>query len=227
MRRPPDARLHARGGVAPAQEEGRPHALAGVSRQRRRDGAGHVPRHPTCCATAAPRPPSWPRRPSPTRSPILGFPPSHWKRLRTNNVQERANREIKRRPPASCRCSRRRSRWNAWSGPRCASRTILVGIALLRARQDAGALRRRARRVAVRPWRRGRAHGRGEKDDPREPRACGKGRGGVAYPARFQVKARAEALPVSNCRSLGPPSAAPRWNGLHQHPATLPHVQKG
>ena len=25
------------------------------------------------------------------------FPPSHWKRLRTNNVQERANREIKRR----------------------------------------------------------------------------------------------------------------------------------
>ena len=27
----------------------------------------------------------------------LAFPPSHWKRLRTNNVQERANREIKRR----------------------------------------------------------------------------------------------------------------------------------
>ncbi len=27
----------------------------------------------------------------------LDFPPAHWKRLRTNNVQERANREIKRR----------------------------------------------------------------------------------------------------------------------------------
>ena len=27
----------------------------------------------------------------------LAFPPSHWKRLRTNNVQERANREIRRR----------------------------------------------------------------------------------------------------------------------------------
>ena len=27
----------------------------------------------------------------------LAFPPAHWKRLRTNNVQERANREIKRR----------------------------------------------------------------------------------------------------------------------------------
>lgn len=27
----------------------------------------------------------------------LDFPPSHRKRLRTNNVQERANREIKRR----------------------------------------------------------------------------------------------------------------------------------
>ena len=25
------------------------------------------------------------------------FPPSHWKRLRTNNMQERTNREIKRR----------------------------------------------------------------------------------------------------------------------------------
>lgn len=27
----------------------------------------------------------------------LAFPKSHWKRLRTNNLQERANREIKRR----------------------------------------------------------------------------------------------------------------------------------
>ena len=27
----------------------------------------------------------------------LDFPPAHWKRLRTNNVQERTNREIKRR----------------------------------------------------------------------------------------------------------------------------------
>ena len=27
----------------------------------------------------------------------LDFPPSHWKRLHTNNVQERTNREIKRR----------------------------------------------------------------------------------------------------------------------------------
>lgn len=31
------------------------------------------------------------------RAAYLAFPPSHWKRLRTNNVQERANREIKRR----------------------------------------------------------------------------------------------------------------------------------
>ena len=27
----------------------------------------------------------------------LDFPASHWKRLRTNNLQERTNREIKRR----------------------------------------------------------------------------------------------------------------------------------
>lgn len=29
----------------------------------------------------------------------LDFPPTHWKRLRTNNVQERTNREIKRTSP--------------------------------------------------------------------------------------------------------------------------------
>ena len=110
----------------------------------------------------------------------------------------------------------------------CEQDLILVGIALLRARQDAGALRRRARRVAVRPWEdRGRAHGRGEKDDPREPRACGKGRGGVAYPARFQVKARAEAPP---CLEL--PFARAAFGGsslerLTPTSATLPHVQKG
>ena len=55
MRRPPDARLHARGGVAPAQEAGRPHALAGVSRQGRRDGAGHVPRGPRHAARLLPQ----------------------------------------------------------------------------------------------------------------------------------------------------------------------------
>ena len=35
----------------------------------------------------------------------LGFPPSHWKRLCTNNVQKRANHEIKRRATSrSTRC---------------------------------------------------------------------------------------------------------------------------
>lgn len=28
----------------------------------------------------------------------LDFPPTHWKRLRTDNVQERTNREMRRRP---------------------------------------------------------------------------------------------------------------------------------
>lgn len=52
----------------------------------------------------------------------LDFPPSHWKRLRTNNVQERASREIKRRsrvvqgfPPLRVRCS------GSWA-PSCATR---------------------------------------------------------------------------------------------------------
>ena len=52
----------------------------------------------------------------------LDFPPTHWKRLRTNNVQERTNREIKRRsrvvqvfPP--------RARWCGSRARSCASRT--------------------------------------------------------------------------------------------------------
>ena len=44
----------------------------------------------------------------------LGFPPSHWKRLCTNNVQKRANHEIKRRSRV-VQVFRRRSRWSAWS----------------------------------------------------------------------------------------------------------------
>lgn len=45
----------------------------------------------------------------------LAFPPSRWKRLRTNNVQERANREIKRRSRV-VQGFRRRGRSSAWSG---------------------------------------------------------------------------------------------------------------
>ena len=44
MRRAPDARLHARGRAAGAQEAGRPHNVAGLPRQGRRRGEGNVPR---------------------------------------------------------------------------------------------------------------------------------------------------------------------------------------
>ncbi len=35
----------------------------------------------------------------------LEFPPAHWKRLRTNNVQDGANREIKCRSRVWCKSS--------------------------------------------------------------------------------------------------------------------------
>ena len=55
--------------------------------------------HVACdmCATAAQGRRRGREEAEPDALAYLGFPPSHWKRLRTNNVQERANREIKRR----------------------------------------------------------------------------------------------------------------------------------
>ena len=46
-----------------------------------------------CCPRAA----AVPEEAEPDALAYLDFPPTHWKRLRTNNVQERTNREIKRR----------------------------------------------------------------------------------------------------------------------------------
>ena len=51
----------------------------------------------------------------------LDFPPSHWKRLRTNNVQERANRKSSA-ARAWCRSSRRRVRCSGSWAPSCATR---------------------------------------------------------------------------------------------------------
>lgn len=116
----------------------------------------------------------------------LAFPPSHWKRLRTNNLQERANREIKR-------CSRvvqvfpsEKSLERLVGGRDVRARRAMVRVALLRIRQDPGALRQAARgRSRVRKAR-SRARRSRQEDDRREPRACGKGGGGVAWPIRFR-----------------------------------------
>lgn len=59
-----------------------------------------------CCPRAA----AVPGEAEPDTLAYLDFPPTHWKRLRTDNVQERTNREIKRSSGA-CRCSPPRARW--------------------------------------------------------------------------------------------------------------------
>ena len=93
----------------------------------------------------------------------------------------------------------------------------LVRIALLRPGEDPGALRRKTRHGAggFRNARRGACRG-SEEDDPREPRACGEGRGGVICRPRSRGGARARAPPLSIYRPLGLPTAAPRKDGLRQ-----------
>ena len=66
----------------------------------------------------------------------LDFPPSHWKRLRTNNLQERTNREIKRRSrvvqvfPSAASLERLAGavvcdQDEAWSRSRCFSERVM------------------------------------------------------------------------------------------------------
>lgn len=48
-------------------------------------------------ADSAPQPASWAEENLPEGLTVFGFPPSHWRRLRTSNCVERLNREIRRR----------------------------------------------------------------------------------------------------------------------------------
>ena len=54
----------------------------------------------------------------------LDFAAFHWKRLRTNNLQERANIELKRRPRVA-QVSPRSPRSIGWQGPSSRNRTRL------------------------------------------------------------------------------------------------------
>ena len=118
----------------------------------------------SCCPEAA----RIPEDAGPDALAYLDFPPSHWKRLRTNNVQERANREMKRRARAGCRCSRARRRWSGWRGRSCATRTR-------RGRTRATSPRRqcpsstRGQVVQRRPHRRGRRSGFRWQERPSRP----------------------------------------------------------
>lgn len=119
----------------------------------------------------------------------LDFPPSHWKRLRTNNVQERANREIKRRSrmaqvfPLGGVADQARGRRHVRPG-----QGVGVLQVLLRG-QD-------ARAAGTRGGARGEAGPLGDGSGVRqaghrgEPGARGQGGGQVGWRARFQPKGR-------------------------------------
>lgn len=97
MRRAPDARLHVRGGSWQLRRRvGR--IVSSVFRAG--DAATAVAMYHAACEMlegCCPRAARVPEEGEPDALAYLDFPPSHWKRLRTNNVRERANREIKRR----------------------------------------------------------------------------------------------------------------------------------
>lgn len=96
-RRPLHARLHARGGLLAARAPRGQDRLAGVPRARRRHRDRHVPRGVRHVGGCRPRAAAILEEAEPDALAYLDFPPSRWKRLRTNNVQERTNQEIKRR----------------------------------------------------------------------------------------------------------------------------------
>ena len=116
----------------------------------------------------------------------LAFPPSHWKRLRTNNVQERANREIKRRSRVVQVFPSERSLERLVGAVMCEldeqwseSRYFAYGKI-----QELYDERRAAEAAPERPSAELAEVAR--EDDHREHGACGKGGGGVAWPIRFR-----------------------------------------
>ena len=97
VRRPPDQELHPRGGARqPVQEGAR--IVAPVFRAKDA-GTVRAMYHVACemLEGCCPKAAAVLEEGEPDALAYLDFPQGHWKRLRTNNVQERANREIKRR----------------------------------------------------------------------------------------------------------------------------------
>lgn len=111
----------------------------------------------------------------------LDFPPSHWKRPRTNNVQERTNREIKRRSRV------------VQAFPSTASLMRLPGAVMSEQDEawqesmyffggkDEQALRRGSHVRDRRDGRLGAAGGGGQEDNRIGPRAYGQDRGDIRF----------------------------------------------
>lgn len=97
MRRAPDARLRARGLLPGAREARGQGRGARLPRKGPQPGEGDVPPGMRDAGGCCPKAARVLEEAEPDALACLDFPKSHWKRLRTNIVQERTNREIKRR----------------------------------------------------------------------------------------------------------------------------------
>lgn len=137
-----------------------------------------------CCPRAA----AMLEKAEPDALTYLGFPPTQWKCLHTNNVQEGTNREIKRR-----------SRFVQMSPPHGftgaygrlghvrAGRDV-TEVKVLLGGKDGRALRRGPHARDRRDGRLGAAGSGGQEDNRIGPRACGQDRGDIGYQpySRFQ-----------------------------------------
>ena len=161
------------------------------ARRTRRPPATCTTSPATCCAGAAPRPPTWPRRPSPTR---WHTSPSRRRMEAAAHEQRAGAREPRDKAPQprGAGVPVREIARAPGRGRDARARRAVVRVALLRIRQDLGAVRREAEEGA----RRGRQARRrprrsGQEDDHRELGACGEGGCGVAWPIGSQVREKA------------------------------------
>lgn len=109
------------------------------------------------------------------------FPKSHWKRLRTNNVRERTNREIKRRSRVVQAFSLGRVPHAARGGRDVRAGRRVVRVALLLRGEDFRALRGDTQNRTADQGRGRGAHARIRASHQGEPRACGQDGGGIGY----------------------------------------------
>ena len=204
------------------KQEGRPHALAAF---RAKDAATAQAMYHVACdmlRDCCPKAAVVAEEAEPTRSPYPGIPafaleaPAHEQRAGARQPRDKAPQPRRAGVPVGGVVG------TPGRGRDVRAGRDLVGIALLRAQT-----RCRSSTTKGAP-RRPLAPEKSAAELMEEARkmilasleVCGKGRGGVAYPARFQVKARAKAppcleWPFARAAFLGLLLA---WNGSHQHP---------
>lgn len=188
LRRPPHARLHARGGLPAAEAPRGQDRLAGVPRARRRHRDRHVPRGVRHAGRVLPEGGGDPRggragRPGIARIPAVALEATaRQQRPGTDEPRDKAQIEGGAGVPLDGIAGASGRRGHVRAGRDVAGVEVLLGG------KDGRALRRGPHARDRRDGRLGAAGGGGQEDDRIGPRACGQDRGGIGYQpcSRFQ-----------------------------------------